>query len=575
MAADIVGYSAQMGNAEESTINSLRVVSNILERHVTKKDGRLFSQAGDGFMSEFSSPVSAVRAAFEIQREINALYASSERKTSLRIGVHIADVVVDGDNLLGDGINIASRVESVAEPGSVMITEAVFDLVKRSSQLKFENCGTKTLKNISDPILLYKAVGEISTHSLVSGAPDGFETNNDESPSELTENSIAVLPFANMSNDSEQEYFADGFSDDLITELSRFRDLFVISRNASFTYKGRHVDVRQVGKEMGVVYCLEGSVRKMGSRVRINAQLILTHSGDHIWAEKYDFNFDEVFDVQDELASTITSVVAGRVSRRAEGIAKRKKPSDMEAYDCLLHGLEHHRLGGVTREDAEQAYFWFGEAIKKDPQFGRAYAWKSCALAGLAEWTGDKNAWDEVFKLGAKGIEMDDEDAECHRIAGSLSLYNRKYEKAKFHFNRALELNPNHAFVVGRIGELYNFLGEPEKALEYQLRARRLDPFLPEYCRELEAVACYLLEHYQQTLEIVSQLSRKTRRATTYGAAAAVHLYDQERISDAANSVLKIDPDFSVKSFLLTEFYKDREARDRLEEDLIAAGLPI
>ena len=181
-----------------------------------------------------------------------------------------------------------------------LITEAAFDHVKRSSQLKFENCGAKELKNISDPIVLYKTIGEISNHSLVSGAPENFNSTNDETLSEFTENSIAVLPFENMSNDSEQEYFADGFSDDLITELSRFRDLFVISRNASFTYKGRHVDIRQVGKEMNVAYCLEGSVRKMGPRVRINAQLILTQTGDHIWAEKYDFNFDEVFDVQDE-----------------------------------------------------------------------------------------------------------------------------------------------------------------------------------------------------------------------------------------------------------------------------------
>ena len=575
MATDVVGYSAEMGKAEESTINNLRVVSSILERQVAEKGGRLFFQAGDGFMAEFDSPVSAVRAGYEIQQEVFALNGSRENKTCLRIGVHMADVVVDGDNLLGDGVNIASRVESVAEPGSVMISEVVFNHVKRSSQIKFENCGSKELKNISDPIVLYRAIGEIPTHSLVSGAPSNLSSSSAENSIEIQANSIAVLPFQNMSNDSEQEYFADGFSDDLITELSRFRDLFVISRNASFTYKGRHVDIRQVGKEMGVGYCLEGSVRKMGSRVRINAQLILTESGDHIWAEKYDFDFDEVFDVQDELASTITSVVAGRVSRHAQDIAKRKKPRDMAAYDCLLHGLEHHRLGGVTREDAEQAYYWFGEAIKKDPQFGRAYAWKSCALAGVAEWTGDEKAWEDVYKIGFKGIEMDDEDAECHRIAGSLSLYSRKYDAAKFHFNRALELNPNHAFVVGRMGELYNFLGEPEKALEYQVRARRLDPFLPEYCRELEAVACYLLERYQQTLGIVSELSRKTRRATAYGAAAAVHLNDLERISDSTNSVLKVDPDFSVSSFLLTEFYKDRETRDRLEEDLIAVGLPI
>ena len=237
--------------------------------------------------------------------------------------------------------------------------------------------------------------------------------------------------------------------------------------------------------------------------------------------------------------------------------------------------MEHHRLGGVTREDSEQAYYWFSEAVRKDPNFGRAYAWKACALFGVSEWTGDQKAWDEAFEIGYKGVELDDEDSECHRIAGSLHLYTRKYDKAKYHFKRALELTPNHAYVVGRMGELYNFLGEPEKALEYQLRARRLDPFLPEYCRELEAAACYLLERYHQTLEIISQLSRNTRRAATYGAAAAVHLNDQELISKSANLVLKVDPEFSVSSFLSSEFYKDRKTRDRLEKDLISAGLPI
>lgn len=574
MATDIVGYSAQMGVAEESTIENLGVVSDVLRRQIGEKGGRLFSQAGDGFMSEFKSPVSAVRAAFEIQRELHALKMNASIAPELRIGIHMADVVVDGDNLLGDGVNIAARVEGVAEPGTVMITQSVFDQVKRSSQLKYENCGEKELKNISDPIVLYKVVGELETHSMVSGRPENIRSTQGELSAISNPNSIAVLPFANMSADVEQEYFADGFCEDLITELARFKDLFVISRNASFTYKGRNVDVSEVGREMNVAYCLEGSVRKMGPRIRLTAQLIQTQSGDHVWAEKYDFNFDEVFDVQDELSATIVSVVAGRIIRRAGDIAKRKKPCDMAAYDCMLHGLEYHRLGGVTREDSEQAYYWFSEAVKKDPEFGRAYAWKACALSGVAEWSGDEKAWDEVFRIGFKGVELDSEDPECHRIAGSLHLYKREYDKAKYHFERALELSPNHAYVVGRTGELYNFLGEPEKALEYQLRARRLDPFLPEYCRELEVAACYLLGRYEDALKILSELTRTTRRAAAYGAAAATHMNSPDLISAAANRVFMIDPDFSVRNFLSTEFYRDRETRKKLGSDLLAAQLP-
>ena len=314
LATDIVDYSAQMGSAEESTIDNLKIISDILQRHIDEKGGRLFSQAGDGFMSKFASPVSAVRASFEIQRELQALETNSTNTLKLRIGIHMEDVVADGDNLLGDGVNIAARVESVAEPGAVMITQTVFDHVKRSSQLKFENCGTKKLKNISDPVVLYKAVGELDSHSLISGRPENIQVGDDR-PTDIEASSIAVLPFVNMSADPEQEYFADGFCDDIITELARFRDLFVISRNASFTYKGQHVDIRQVGREMKVAYCLEGSVRKLGSKIRITAQLIQTQSGDHVWAEKYDFNLDELFDVQDELTATISSIVAGRMNR--------------------------------------------------------------------------------------------------------------------------------------------------------------------------------------------------------------------------------------------------------------------
>lgn len=574
MAADVVGYSAQMGMAEESTIEMLGVLKGIVRRQVEEKGGRLFSQAGDGFMMEFSSPVSAVRAGFEIQRELFALRDDSAFSPELRIGIHTADVVVDGDDLLGDGINIAARVEGVTEPGAVMITQTVFEQVKRSSQLKFENCGENALKNISDTIVLYKVVGELETHCLVSGRPENIRPTQGELSVVSNPNSIAVLPFANMSADVEQEYFADGFCEDLITELARFKDLFVISRNASFTYKGRDVDVSEVGREMNVAYCLEGSVRKMGSRIRLTAQLIQTQSGDHVWAEKYDFNFDEVFDVQDELAATIVSVVAGRIIRRAGDMAKRKKPSDMAAYDCILHGLEYHRLGGVTREDSEKAYYWFSESVKKDPEFGRAYAWKACSLANAIEWSGDEKAWDEVFRIGFKGVELDSEDPECHRIAGSLHLYKRDYEKAKYHFERALELSPNHAFVVGRMGELYNFLGEPEKALEYQLRARRLDPFLPEYCRELEVVACYLLGRHDDALKIVSELTRTTRRTAAYVAAAATHMNSPDLVSTAANRVFTIDSEFSIQNFLSTEFYRDSETRRKLESDLLAAQLP-
>ncbi len=573
MAADIVGYSLQMGASEDETIERLGVVARIIDHHVRDRGGRVFSQAGDGFLSEFSSPISAVRAGFEIQRVLHAQGKEMKDPPQLRIGIHLADVVVEGENLLGDGVNIASRVETVTNPGSVFITQTVFDQVKRTAQLTFENRGAQELKNISEPIVLYKVIGELGNHSYSTGTLGELSSTAIADAPQTAANSIAVLPFTNMSADPDQEYFADGFCEDLITELARFRDLFVLSRNASFAFKGRHVDVRQVGDDLGVSYFLEGSVRKMGARVRINAQLIETQSGNHIWAEKYDFGVDELFDVQDNLAASIVAMVAGRLSRLAEVAAKRKMPKDMAAYDCMMRGLEHFRLGGVTRESAEEALRWFDAAIEKDPTFGRANALQACALAALAEWTGE-DKWDAIHESGRKGIEFDDEDAECHRIMASLSLYTRAYEKAKYHYEKALQLNPNHAYIVGRIGELYNFLGEPEKALEYQLRARQLDPFLPVYCRELEVVANYLLGRYDETLNVVSQLPRLTRRAAAYGAAAATHIESEDARNETARQLLVIDPQFTIDNFLKTEFYKNRALRDQLKEDLMSAGFP-
>lgn len=570
MAADVVGYSARMESAEAQTLGQLAQLSDLLEEHVSQAGGRIFSRAGDGFLSEFASPVAAVQAGFELQRSLNGAVARGENDLELRIGVHLADVVVNGDDLLGDGVNVAARIEALAEPGSVFLSQSVFDQVKRSAQLAFEDLGEHSLKNLSEPLRVFRVAGDLANHSYMSGRPENVSERNG---GRIKLHSIAVLPFANFSDDPEQEYFSDGFSEDLITELSRFRDIFIVSRNASFAYKGRNVDIRQVGKDLGVAYCLEGSVRKIGSRVRITAQLIDTQSGDHVWAEKYDCQLDDLFDIQDELASSIVSMVAGRMERMTQAALKHKKPADMEAYDCLLHGLEHHRLGGATREAAEEALRWFNLALEKDPNYGRAYAWKACATATVAEWTGE-DVWDEVMEAGWRGVELDDEDAECHRIAGSISLYTRDFDKARYHFERALELNPNHAYIVGRMGELYSFLGEPEKALEYQTRAMQLDPLLPAYCRELEAVAHYVLGDYARTLKTFSELPRPTRRAAAYAVAAAVHLDDPKALERTLGSLRSIDPGFTVRGFVGTEFYKDRNFEKSLALDLETAGLP-
>lgn len=566
MAADVVSYSARMREDEANTISRVSRLGKLIEKTASAYNGRVFSRAGDGFLLEFSSPVAAVRCGYDVQLKLRQPITREDVGLDVRVGIHLADVVVDGNDLLGDGVNVASRIEAEAEPGTVLISNSVFDHVKRSAQLKFENRGARKLKNIAEPVTVYAVVGELGTHSCGTAL---IEDNSIPTVASGQEpgNSVVVLPFTNMSNDPDQEYFSDGLTEDIITELSRFPDILTISRNTSFGLKGVTIDARELGRKLGARYCLEGGVRKLGNRVRINAYLSDAHTGDQLWSERADCSFEDLFDFQDELVAKIVSSVAGQIERQAEATAQRKRPNDLQAYECFIRGLSYHRIGGVTQENAEQAVHWFDEALRRDPEYGRVHAWRACAVATVAEWTGE-DVWQELVDCGKRAIELDETDAESHRIAGSLALYTRDFERAKFHFNRAIELNPNHAFIVGRMGEIHNFLGDGEAALEYQKRARMLDPFLPAYCRELEAIAYYVMEDFEACCRVVDEFSRTTRRAAAYRAAAATHLNGAVSLDRVVGDLLSLDPNFDPDQFILTEFYKDRATAKRLAAEL-------
>ena len=573
LAADVAGYTRLMQVDEEGTISTWwSYRREIVDPLIAEYSGRIVKLTGDGFLAEFASATNAVLAAYAIQKSIEPRVSdiAEDKRMLFRMGVNLGDIFWDNEDIYGDDVNIAARLEGIADPGSILVSQSVFDQVKRLAQLTFENRGEQTLKNIAEPVQAYRVVGELGNHSWMSGDP-GILSGQQQAID--NPNSLVVLPFAVFGDDPEQAYFADGFTDDLITELSRFAGLSVTSRNTSFALKDQNINLREVGRQLGVAYCLEGSVRKMGGRVRINAQLINTGTGDHVWAEKYDCKLTDLFDVQDELARSIVSMVAGRMEHESLVAAKKKKPADMYAYECLLRGLEHHRLGGVTQNDEEQALHWFDLAIEKDPQFGRAHAWRACAIATLAEWTGDEYL-NECQAAARRGLELDENEPECHRIMGSISMYTGDFDKAEYHFQRVLDLNPNNAYLVGRMGELYNFLGDAEKALEYQNRAIKLDPLLPTYCRELEAVAHYVLGNYRDTVSITSQLLHKSRRACAYRVAALSQLDDDAALGKAVDELMISNPQFSIRKFLKTEFYCDDDIPRQLAADLNKAGLP-
>lgn len=573
LAADVCGYSARMERDEAATLRLLSRLKEIINRRVALSNGRVFSLAGDGFLSEFQSPVAAVRSAYDIQRDLAQARLEDAETLDLRIGLHLADVIVDGEDLLGDGVNVAARIEGVSQPGSVTVSQQVFDQVKRTACLKFEALGPTSLKNLSERLLLYRVVGELDNHSFLTGVTEEITGASLSCAQPDDRPSVAVIPFVNHSCDSEQDYFADGFSEDLITELSRFRELFVPSRNASLAYRGRKVPIGKAGQHLGVDYCLEGSVRLMGPRLRISVQLSHAATEESIWADNYDCTRDQVFDLQDEIAARIVSHVAGRVETTLLGVAKRKRPADHSAYDCLLRGLEHHRLGGVTLDDARLAVEWFDKAIQVDPSYARAHAWRSCSRAVLGRWR-NEDCLNECLDGAKRALELDKNDAEAHRIMGAISMYLQQWEKSRLHFERALEINPNNAFIVGRTGELYNYLGEPDKALELAARATRLDPFLPDYCRELEILAYHSKGDYAAAVMATSELMRTTRRAAAYRASAAQHLDEPQLQAHAASELLRIDPEFQTSVFTQSENYRYPSPRKILAADLLAAGLP-
>jgi len=572
LAADIAGYSRMTSDDEESSSRQLAEARKILLNRVAEADGKIVSEAGDGFIAEFGSPVKAVRCGVEIQRDL-ALENRDilpERRMLFRMGVHLADVIIENDTLLGDGVNIAARIEANGKPGEVHVSTQVFDQVAKTSGLGFACLGPQSFKNIEGTTVVYAVAGEAE-----AGRLNDSRRRQSAMPPLPDKPSVAVLPFTNMSSDPEQAYFSDGITEDIITELSRFKSIFVISRHASFAYKDEQIDSRKVGQELGVRYLLEGSVRRLGPRVRITAQLIESETNNHVWADNYDAQAEELFDVQDDLVSSIVSTIAGRIESTSIVAAARNPTESLEAYDCLLKGLYYHRIGGISRENAELAVGWFEKAIELAPGFARAHAWRACS--GASTWLKDeKGEWSKRCVEESKlALELDDNEPESHRIAGSISLHEGDYEKSEYHHLRAMELNPNDAFLMGHSASHYIAVGDFPKALELTRQAMRQDPFLPDWIRAEEAVALYLINAHKEATKSFKGHANPSRRVLCYWVANQSCLGDTTETEAARRALLRIDPGFRIEEFLKLERpFADKRIAERVARDLLAAGLP-
>ncbi|MGB7855530.1 MAG: adenylate/guanylate cyclase domain-containing protein [Pseudolabrys sp.] len=470
LAADVAGYSRLMGADEEGTHAALKVYRHeIIDPKIAEHRGRIVRIIGDGLLVEFASVIAAVRWAVEVQRAMGERNAGlpHEKRIEFRMGINAGDIIIDGTDIWGDGVNVAARLETLAEPGGICVSSRVQEDVHGGLEIAFEDIGEQQLKNIVRPVRVYRV--------RLKGAAKAAPAQHPHKPS------IAILPFNNMSGDPEQEYFADGMVEEITTALSRTRWLFVIARNSSFTYKGRAVDVNQVGREMGVRYVLEGGVRKSADRVRITAQLIDASTGAHLWADRFDGSLEDIFELQDQVTASVVGAIAPRLEQAEVERAKRKPTESLDAYDYFLRGIAS--LHSWTKESNDEALRLFSKAIELDSDFASAYGMASWCYVRRkgSRWIIDRaQETAETARLARRAAELGWDDAVALAWGGfALAYVVHDVEVAAALIDRALQLNPNLAEAWHFSGWVRIYLGEPEAAIEHLAHAMRLSPLDP------------------------------------------------------------------------------------------------
>jgi len=546
LAADVVGYSAMMQRAEEATYAEFeRLKRDLIAPSLSRHDGRLIKTTGDGALAEFASPLAAVRCATEMQDHL----AEDSGPFKLRIGLNLGDVIVgqDGD-LYGDGINIAVRLEGIADPGGILISEKVYSEVEGKLDVGFVDRGEQQLKNIAKPVRAY---------AVRAGASSALTERLSASPSLPDKPSIAVLPFQNMSGDPEQEYFADGMVEDIITALSRFKSLFVIARNSSFTFKGQAVDIKEVGRRLGVRYVLEGSVRKASGKVRITGQLIDAVTGAHIWVDRFERDLTDIFAIQDEVTIAVVSAIEPKLSQTEIAMATRRRPENLTAYDFYLRAMPQYYL--MTREGLAEAIRLAHRVLELDPRFGAV-----AALAGLCHalnviygYANDPQ-FDrkEAVRLVRLALSIDDSDPDTLARASVISAFMVGDSDAAIEMaDRAVALNPNSWATWTSRGHVYRIAGLPEEAIQSFERAIRMSPVDPRLHTTLSGIGHALIELRRFDEAIVAgkkALRQNPSFVPTYQclASAFAHLGRDAEAHEAAARLLEVDPAFTISAFI-------------------------
>ena len=622
LSADAAGYSRLMGEDEAATVRTLetykRVISDLIQQH----RGRVVDSPGDNILAEFASVVDAVQCAVAVQKEIQVrnLELPETRRMQFRIGINLGDVIEEGDRIYGDGVNIAARLESLAEPGGICVSNTAFDHIETKLPLGYECLGDQTVKNIAKPVCAYKVLMEsrvtvkaqtkpkegaryrfrfialVSFLLMAAGAavfwrfafppaePKVEKASKEKMAFPLPDKpSIAVLPFVNMSDDPKQEYFSDGMTEDLITDLSKLSGLLVIARNSTFTYKGKPVKVKQVAEELGVRYVLEGSVRKAGDEVRINAQLIDAMTGNHLWAERYDGKIDRIFALQDQITKEIVSDLAVKLRGSEKELVVQRGTDNVAAYDEFLKGWGHYLR--LTPEDFVKAATSFKKAIELDPNYGRAYA----ALA-LVCWTGTANwallqglgmSWQEARLRSREYLKkaMKQPTSIAYNVSSQMYLYRRQHKEAISELERALSLDPNDPSCHQSMGFALSMAGRQREAIEYVNRGMRLDPHNPSRYLALLGMAHFCMGELPEAAALSEEALRLNPENEGIGVqlAAFYGLLGRDQEARAALETVgkKLSIAVRLEWIMFGYPFRDRAVADRYVDGLLKAGASV
>jgi adenylate cyclase len=576
--ADVVGYSRLTGEDEDSTHRRLSEYLDLVSDSIDRHQGNVIHYAGDAVLADFSTVTSALECATSIQNDLSNRNQDlpDERKIQFRIGINLGEVIVDRDDIYGNDVNVAARLESLADAGGICISDAVRTAIGNKLPLAYEFMGEQSVKNIKDPIRAYQ-VRLHPPEQPRGAAPEFQEFELPQKPS------IAVLPFTNMSSDLEQEYFSDGITEDIITALSKIDNLLVIARNSTFIYKGKSVDVRQVSREQGVRYVLEGSVRKAGNRIRVTAQLIDATTGHHIWAERYDRELNDIFAVQDEIMREIVVALDVELNEGEQARIWSSGTANVAAWECVRLG-SYNTLYSVNPETKLHAKALLEKALELDPSYAIAWVmlgWIYQQYADVASTATDSNspemALASMLDCAQKALAADPACADAYGLLAMYHLEMKEFDQAKEMAEKAISLAPNNAQNLGEASMVLNKTGNPQRALELKKRAMRACPmYRPGFLRGL-GLSYYLLGQLDSAISAFKQsiareseyLSAHTNLASIFG-----ELGRLEQAEEPVREILRLAPDFSIRAYMKGLSFSDPEVLTRMEEGLRKAGLP-